>query len=189
MKILHTRKRNYIKTKQLQVPNEIIGRLNSLKDHRNLREQRDTFSSVLMHPCGVYRWNLPLFKLPYHHIVETKDYGEEINLHIYIPSTQSVVSFMMRKKQWICLGSTSDDQLDQVIPDRCMRSHWLCYAASKGQKVAVKKITGDKSPIPTTAANANVIIHTHTLMNHIGIIESMLTEWVETNALLRTQIA
>ena len=189
MKIKNTYTCSNTKLRQKQIPNEILGRLNSLQGNRNLREQRDTFSSALMHPCGIYRWNLPLFKLPYHHILETREYGEEILLHIYHPCTQRVVTLMMRKNHWICLGATPDDQLDELIADRCTKTHWLSYPASKGQRIAVKKITGDKVSPLITAANANVIIHTQNLMNHIIIIEKMLNDWIDTNTLLRTQIA
>ena len=167
-KIRHT-KSGRIKINANRLPTEIVGRLESLTEHQSLREQRETFTDLLKHPAGTYRWNAHLVAIPFYHIIETESYGEKITFHIYHPRSRSVMTLQMQNRRWKRGSITPEDAIEMALPSRCMRTGWLTKQATKGQLSAVAGIIGRREQPHITAANANVIIHTHALMPHLSI--------------------
>lgn len=162
------------------LPGELAGRLQSLHDHRNLREQRDTFTSVHKHPGGTYRWNAHLLALPHCHIIESESYGKKLRIHIYHARSGNILTIELNEGKWIRKSLTPEDRIQDTVPQRYCRTGWLAKSASRSQVKAVARITGiQKHALPgITAANANVIIHSAELLQHIDTVTPLLVQWV-----------
>ena len=178
MKNIRNTNSKRIKVNANRLPTEIVGRLQSLTEHQSLREQRETFTSLFKHPPGLYRWNAHLGSIPHYHIIETESYGEVITLHVLHAESNSILTLQMKNQKWKRGSLTFEDAVETILPSRCMRTGWLSKQATRGQLMAVARIVGQKSLPPITAANANVVIHTHALMPHLSDINQLLGEWI-----------
>ena len=166
---------------QTNLPAEIIGRLESLNKHRSLHEQRDTFTGIIKHPTGLYRWNSHLLSLPHYHIIETEAYGSLITLHVCDLKTHNILSMRLRNGLLDCHRMTPDDQISTVVPGRFRKTRWLCKPATTVQQRAVCRIVGigEKAMPPLSAANANVVIQTHALSLYASSVQGLINSLLE----------
>lgn len=167
-------------TKSNSLPGELIGRLQSLYEHNNLREQRDTFSAVFKHPGGTFRWNTHLMLVPYFHIIESESFGKHLRLHVFHVQSGNILSAEFKNEKWTRLALTPDDRIRDIIPSRFCRTGWLAKSASRAQIGAVARVRGVQQQAlpPITAANANVIIHSAELARHMDEISTLFAYWI-----------
>lgn len=167
-----------IKGKHL--PFEVMGRLLALHNHRNLREQRDSFSVIHRHPGGIFRWNAQLLLVPYFHIIETASYGEQLRVHVFHMQSRQILTAAYTNGQWSRVSQTPDDKIRDVVPNRFSRTGWLAKTATKAQLTATARVSGiQKQSLPAiTAANANIVIHSAELMQHMDHVSTLYTRWV-----------
>lgn len=168
---------------QLRLPKDIIQRLEGLRKHTTLPQQTISFSVDL--PCGErrkLRWNRKLTKLPYPHIISSSDKGNKISLLVFHQKSEQVLELAYEDGVWRRVSSQPIEQAEKAVPNRQRHEskRWFHKSATSAQRYMIArtlKVKLKKLP-PLTAYNANLIITTCYLMEHMEIIQGMIDLWL-----------
>lgn len=166
-----------------RLPKEIIIQLNKLHGHTTLPQQTVSFSTDL--PCGdgrKLRWNRRLKQLPYPHIIQAGNKAENISLLVYHQNSGQVLELAYEGGVWRRVSSQQIEQAEKAVPNRHRHEskRWFHKSATSAQRHLIARILQVKMKKlpPLTAYNANLIITTCYLMEHMKIIHSMIDLWL-----------
>lgn len=159
----------------LTLPTELHTRLGCVIRQQNYSDQLDTFSMVLSHSeDSSYRWNLYHRDLPYLHLMETRDHGNHMVVHVLIPTNRSILTLEKNHSDWRISSTTAEEDIEDIIPDRFENenSDWLLKPASPRQMQTVaRQLHLPRQRVPKlTAYNAQILLQTTIVMRHLPYI-------------------
>lgn len=159
------------------IPEEIISRLNQVREHTSLREQRNTFSLPQIHGRTPCRWNSHLLKLPYFHIIEPDEVDPKV--HILLFKHRKILSLQKERGTWQFFKLTPEDYVNQIVPNRNLRTGHLYKTSSQSKMKSVEVSLGMKSnQIPVlTEANANIILQCIHIRSDLTKLRSLADQY------------
>jgi hypothetical protein len=170
-----TRTRN----KSLKLPLELLQKLQTIQQHKGIREQRNTFSTLRNHSGKRCHWNIPLTQFPYLHIIEI-DPGSLRMTRIHVVIDEAVLSIQRKNGKWREPKET-DSAAGAAIPKRKKGSSKPIFKkASKAKIHRVSKLTGLylNSLPPLTDHNANILISSSIFNKHMNDVHRLCADWM-----------
>lgn len=163
-------------TDSQSIPAELTSRLNQVKEHQSLRDQRNTFSLPQLHGKTRCRWSSHLLEFPYFHIVDVAE--DEIKVHVLLFKHRKVLTLSRKNQAWNFKELRAEECVYQVVPKYCLHTGHLFKSASKAKVELVAQtlnIKPRKIP-PLTDANANLIIKSKYIHSDLKVIRKLAEE-------------
>jgi hypothetical protein len=162
------------------LPQELLTRLKLLQNQGNYRDQVDRLSMAFPHKeDAVIRWYLHHKAMPYLHILETYDHGNQMTLYILLPRWRSVLKMQKLYGEWTLESLTPESDVEMVIPPRFRDGEgWMLKHASYAQMAALaRQLRVPTGSLPMlTAFNVQALIQSTLLMRHFFVVRQMIAE-------------
>jgi hypothetical protein len=163
----------------ISLPAELHSRLRCIAQQSNYRDQVDSLSLDYPHSETTdYRWYLHHKELPYFHVMETRDHGNHMILHVFVPALRGAVTLEKHYSDWELSGVTAENELDEVIPSRFENQNlgWLLKPASDAQmRTLARQLCLPSRRLPQlTAFNAQLLLQTTIAMRHLPYLRNII---------------
>lgn len=176
-------KRLAVHCRACSLPTDVITRIHSVSRHKKNSEQINALSLVFPHSnAEEHHWYMQNRDFPYLHVINTAKHGSTMSLHVLIPSLGCILTLEKEGWDWYRGGIVKEDEVASVVPWRFSksRSSWMHQLATDRQLETVADILA--LPVqcvpPLTAFNANAVIQTAILQEHLPKVIPMLNHWI-----------
>ncbi|WP_146209205.1 hypothetical protein [Coraliomargarita sinensis] len=177
---MKTLQRRALRRPNQALPQELLTRLKLIKSQEKYRDQVDTLSVAFPHKeDAVIRWYLQHQDMPYLHIIETYDHGNEMLVHVLLPRWRSVLKMEKLYSEWSLESLTPESEVENVLPSRFRDGEgWMMKPASPAQiSTLARQLRLPAQAFPKlTAFNVQVLIQSTLIIRHLPVVCRMIAE-------------